>query len=251
MVNQRDFGAPSDPQLYVADLHAYRTFKWGTLGPYLTGMVRPDRWAENHTASCYTWPRRENHAATPDPNCTCGIYAWYSAARNWPQDWSTGGYQIFGAVQVSGSCVLGSLGLRAERATVLAVTAPDGHDSLFRSAMREAYPNTRIYATKSELLDDFPQSDWKSLVGHACPGEYVEPEVVPQYYTSYRVDPTAGGVAAYWQQQQATWASTATNPGTFTPGPAPAVSDALAKALEVKRSANRGPYRVNFEKRAK
>lgn len=166
---QADFGKAGDRDLYVADLHVYRLMGWGSLGPYLHGIHRTDRWTEHYQAECLKWPREHEGVAHAD--CECGIYGWYKPDR----DWDTGsGSTAFAVIRLSGRCVLGSLGVRAERAQILAVAhnvcpcgcsddTPEQAD--FVAAMTACYPGVTVHASREALLREFPPSDWESIVG--------------------------------------------------------------------------------------
>jgi hypothetical protein len=228
---QEDFGKPGDPDLFVADLHVYRLMGWGDLGPYLHGVHRADRWSADYRAECMKWPR--DHEGVAHPDCSCGIYGWYKPDR----DWETGG-RAFAVVRLSGRAVLGSLGVRAERAQILAVAYVKPCDcgcsdnteteKAFGEAMSAYYPGVALYPSRAALLEDFPPSDWESIVGpieepkagpavdfwrsigsltayyraitHAA--QAAQYTFTPTYYPSVPSTMTVAGVNELWQLSQ-------------------------------------------------
>jgi hypothetical protein len=182
---QSDFGKRGDRELYVDKLIVFREWGFGMVGPYLSGVNRgafwePDGWTAAH---CYKggWTACPS---TPSDECSCGLYGWYKPDRVWE-----GPPAFFGAAEVSGTCVLGSLGLRAERMRPLAMVwhlddesrrCPCGcggpgrgglTDAEARQVMRHALPEVALVTSTEELLRRCPPSDWESIVGPIPPYE--------------------------------------------------------------------------------
>jgi hypothetical protein len=61
---------------------------------------------------------RASQHRTPVPECTCGIYGWYTPEAALYEH--TG--DVVGVIEVSGRVLLGSTGFRAERAKIIAIT---------------------------------------------------------------------------------------------------------------------------------
>jgi hypothetical protein len=61
---------------------------------------------------------RASQHKTPVPECTCGIYGWYTPEAALYEH--TG--DVVGVVEVSGRVLLGTTGFRAERAKIIAIT---------------------------------------------------------------------------------------------------------------------------------
>jgi hypothetical protein len=179
---QESFGSVGDrDELLAASMHVYREWSFGgQMGPRLTGLhAMPAAWpngAELH-AECY----RPGFAActdAPNPDCQCGIYGYYRPDEAWTAGGYYGGlHYLYGVAQVAGRCLLGSRGLRAARARVLAVATTasadcDGTCPWWRytqNALRRRYPSVRVFSSRDALLEVYPPSDWESLVGDIAP----------------------------------------------------------------------------------
>lgn len=147
MPNPSQHDYTSDNTLVPGSLTVFRHFhldiNTGSLGP-MTNQIqwwmadsrlepfryRPD--VEVHRAHCSTHP----HLA-PQKHCRCGFYASYDPATDfypeavWGKGVSTGlgrrwhdGIAVRAAVEVTGTVVMGRLGVRAEKVKILAI-APD------------------------------------------------------------------------------------------------------------------------------
>jgi len=70
---------------------------------------------------------RQSHKA-PDPDCTCGLYMVKSSA-DIPY-WTSNPDSVVGLVELSGRVHDGTLGVRAERARIVALWAAHSHEKL-------------------------------------------------------------------------------------------------------------------------
>lgn len=251
---QEDFGTKEDPTLYVADMVTYRTFSWGSMGPYLHGLTCTERWATDQTATCLRWPRYVGHGdAVPDPGCTCGIYSFYDSDREWGAQWGSSDASVFAAIRVSGTCITGSLGVRSEKATILALQP---RYSFITAGLPEAlaayYPTVPVFTDQHKLLEAFPPSDWESVVG---PLPVKQPE--PEFDAGIRWSATsAHTTTSAWQQSRSAYLQnyglqTYIYHGAVETDPEPKEKTPAEALLEKKRNANRGPSKPKFTKQGR
>jgi hypothetical protein len=193
---QESFGSVGDrDELLAASMHVYREWSFGgQMGPRLTGLhaehvVWPDG-ADLH-AECFggSGDKTPTEGAAyhvcddvPDSRCVCGIYGYYRPDELWSSNvfpyYLSHSHtpNLFGVAQVAGRCLLGSRGLRAARARVLAVAVPDhctGGNCVTWGyafdALHRRYPSVRVFPSRDALLEAYPPSDWESLVGEIAP----------------------------------------------------------------------------------
>lgn len=122
---------------------------------------------------------RGRHAA-PVRDCTCGIYGWYS-----PEDTRLVRGHVFGVVEASGRVVLASHGFRAQSARIVALAIepvrgragsftlsfgpePPSTDELHGLARWAKEQGIPVFATRAELLAEYPPEDVSALVQHEC-----------------------------------------------------------------------------------
>jgi len=159
--------------LIPGTIYAYR---WWVVNPITLTMhaLNGELWSSETTAQCikYTyafdiaWPGSGGgrHNA-PDPGCTCGIYARYL-----PTDLDgivESRYNttfVPGVVEIKGNVELGTLGLRAEKAKILAFS-DNGHPSqqYCCSEIAEKY-HVELYHDFKLLVKDYPPSDLGDLI---------------------------------------------------------------------------------------
>lgn len=95
---------------------------------------------------------------TPGPHtppletCTCGFYG-YTDLDAFEYDGSTNGPT--GVVQMYGRTLIGTRGVRAEKARIVALSIPRGWWNRY-DAIHRAYPDIPVYARKRNMLSDFP-----------------------------------------------------------------------------------------------
>ncbi len=185
-------GFAGAPALVPGELRGYRRFRLGADGLYPTvhsaggpwsGQLEravchaPERPADDGTgaagvaAGSPTASAALRHSA-PAADCGCGLYAWYTPAD---ADESSGFGDVHGVVAARGRTVLGDHGFRAAGARIEAVALPARLRLRPRAAARtaamlaEAYPHTRVYASRRQMLRDHPAADVRVLNPRARP----------------------------------------------------------------------------------
>jgi len=158
--------------LIPGTIYAYR---WWVVNQITLTMhaLNGELWSSETTARCVRYthafdmtspPFGSKHNA-PDPSCTCGIYARYL-----PTDLDgivESRYNttfVPGVVEIKGNVELGTLGLRAEKAKILAFS-DNGHPSqqFHCSETAEKY-NVELYHDFKLLVKDYPPSDLGGLI---------------------------------------------------------------------------------------
>lgn len=159
-----EFG-DSDSPVFLGELRGYR--KW-LAGPHvydgnrfglkLLSVFQLDFWgSEPIVAKCHGGMIEVDrqwepfvHGSSPDPKCTCGIYAFYG-----PNPRYLG--SISGSIAASGTIIPGTLGFRAERARIEALVF-EGRNSV-TEGLRSSYPEVPIFPDWESLVKEFPPSD--------------------------------------------------------------------------------------------
>lgn len=114
---------------------------------------------ENH-ATCLDWPPtfQTEHQA-PQLNCTCGFYACYSpATTQWGQ-----AIPFMGVVELSGRMVLGTRGVRAERARIVASLQPYW-PARAAERIKDMYPDVKWFRNHEDMVEAFPPQDVSELI---------------------------------------------------------------------------------------
>jgi hypothetical protein len=140
-----------EPQ--VGEIRALRSFRIGP-GGGLHPLFSDQPWREGtNTAVC----RRERETvvwhAAPDPDCTCGFYA-YGSER------ATGEYphsrHVLAVVACWGRVIAGTRGLRAEKCRVEALWLSTAVPEHLVDVVRERYPAVAIYRERAAMLAEHP-----------------------------------------------------------------------------------------------
>jgi hypothetical protein len=165
---------PPSPPNGVLMPDGYNVVTGVTLRPVT--HVTSGHWAREREATCVIAQRTKDlldgddvmdrdHVA-PEPDCTCGIYGWY---RQWEARRTHTG-SVTGTIKVSGDVIMGSRGLRAQRATIEAITvnadhahafAPLNTATMIEALRRETLPGRPLEGvvvcdTEQELRERFP-----------------------------------------------------------------------------------------------
>lgn len=147
--------------LVPGTLRGYRSWRV-TLDEGLLMAVNFDyTWqpGENH-ATCLDWPPtfQTEHQA-PQLNCTCGFYACYSpATTQWGQ-----AIPFMGVVELSGRMVLGTRGVRAERARIVASLQPYW-PARAAERIKDMYPDVKWFRNHEDMVEAFPPQDVSELI---------------------------------------------------------------------------------------
>ncbi len=148
-----DYGG-FEPQ--VGEIRALRTFRIGPDGRlYPLFSRRPWNDATN-TAHCRLGPidRVEDGPHTaPDPDCTCGYYAYGTEAAAGEHPHSR---DVLAVVSCWGDVIAGTRGIRAEHARIEALWLSSRVPADLAGAVAASYPSSSLYQDKSAMLAEHP-----------------------------------------------------------------------------------------------
>lgn len=161
-MSSSDFGMETAEPM-VGEVTALRSFRLtddGYLLP-LTEAGGYDPWPT--TTSAAKCNRGKSHLA-PDPDCTCGFYAYGN--RGWVQ--GNGQYLwsqiILAAVHCSGRLVAGEKGLRAEKVRLVACYVNKHAPATVQERLREHYPDVEFHQSRKSLLTAHPETHLSTYV---------------------------------------------------------------------------------------
>ncbi len=141
-----------EPQ--VGEIRAVRTFRIGPAG-MLFPLFSDQAWSEGvNTAHCRLPPPPDGPAHTaPDPDCSCGYYAYGSdpAASEYPH-----AQHVLAIVSCWGRVVAGTRGIRCEHARVEAIWMGPRVPADLAADVAARYPSTAIYADRATMLAERP-----------------------------------------------------------------------------------------------
>jgi hypothetical protein len=143
-----------EPQ--VGEIRALRTFRIGP-GGVLYPLFSDTAWSDGtNTASC-TAPGSSDpgpvaHHA-PDPDCTCGFYAYASEAGAAEYAYAR---HVLAVVACWGRVIAGTRGIRAEHGRIEAVWMSDTVPPDLAALVATRYPSTTPYSDKSAMLAAHP-----------------------------------------------------------------------------------------------
>jgi hypothetical protein len=143
----------------VGEIRAVRTFRVGPSG-ILYPLFSNRAWTDGtNTAQCRVFRpddgESEVHAA-PEPECTCGFYAYASAhgAAEYPN-----ARHVLGVVACWGRVVAGTRGLRAEHVRIEAIWLSNAVPAYLVAEMRGRYPSMPVYDDKATMLAEHPPTE--------------------------------------------------------------------------------------------
>lgn len=150
-----------EPQ--VGEIRALRTFRVGP-GGVLYPLFSDAPWRDGpNTATCLRCPPRTGTSAdvlpphpAPDPDCTCGFYAYGSEAAvgDYPH-----GRHVLAVVACWGRVIAGTRGLRAEQCRIEAVWLSDTVPEELVALVRDRYPSAAVYRDRARLLAAHPLTE--------------------------------------------------------------------------------------------
>lgn len=105
-------------------------------------------------------PFRKRHPV-PYEDCTCGFYARYKWSDL--RDITSHAFAIYGAIDVYGTLCLGTRGLRAEKAKIVALTSNGLLDHRIVDLISQEY-NVPLFKSMDKLMKEFPPSDYSDLI---------------------------------------------------------------------------------------
>jgi hypothetical protein len=148
-----DAFAGFEPQ--VGEIRAVRSFRVGPDGT-LYPLFSDQAWVDGtNTARCRVTPDDPDHGA-PDPECTCGFYAYASAraADEYPH-----ARHVLAVVACWGRVIAGSRGIRAEKARIEAIWMSPKVPEYLRRAVTARYSSAVVESDVDQLLADHPPSE--------------------------------------------------------------------------------------------
>jgi hypothetical protein len=144
----------------VGEIRALRTFRVDVTGALLpVAFATPWQDGDNRAvcaadSDAHTEPGSDQrpHRA-PDPDCTCGLYAYGSeqAAARQPDM-----RYVQAVVACSGRVIAGEYGIRAERARIQALWLNPSVPSRLASDVRRGYPSARVFTDRQAMLAELP-----------------------------------------------------------------------------------------------
>lgn len=175
-----DFSGLLMPRL-VGARRAYREWRVTDVSCGLTSLWNPTYWPTAvHHAVCrvptglFTDVKSPPHPVSEAPvyHCTCGVYAYWEPDA----DSYVSGQVVTGVVEVHGRCVVGTRGVRAQTATVVALapttaetaalsTGPVPYRTSKRTpvvwrdlahALATRYPTVRLYESAEQMWAEWP-----------------------------------------------------------------------------------------------
>jgi hypothetical protein len=148
-----------EPQ--IGEILALRTFRIGA-GGWLYPLFSEVPWVEGtNTARCNVAPTGGQSDAppdqtphqTPEPDCTCGYYAYGSEAAASEHPHSR---HVLAVVACWGGVIAGTHGIRAEHARVEALWMSPTVPADLAAAVSARYPSTAVFADKATMLAEHP-----------------------------------------------------------------------------------------------
>lgn len=146
-----------EPQ--VGEIRALRTFRIGP-GGGLHPLFSDPPWCDGpNTARCLRaegpgGPPR-GHAA-PDPDCTCGFYAYGSEGAAEEQQHAR---HVLATVACWGHVIAGTRGIRAEQARIEALWLSGAVPEPLVRLVRARYPSVAVYRDRAAMVADHPPTE--------------------------------------------------------------------------------------------
>jgi len=141
----------------VGEIRALRTFRVGP-GGVLYPLFSDSAWVDGvNTARCLRAASTPGppHAA-PDPDCTCGFYAYgtEAAVADHPH-----GRHVLGVVACWGRVIAGTRGLRAECSRIEALWLSDAVPEDLGRLVRDRHPAVTVHRDRSRMLAEHPVTE--------------------------------------------------------------------------------------------
>ena len=161
-MSSKDFGAETAEPM-VGEVTALRSFRITDDGYFLplTDAGGHEPWpTETSSAKCN---RGKPHQA-PDPDCTCGFYAYGN--RSWVENYGAYAWSrvVLAAVHCSGRLVAGEKGLRGEKMRLVACYVSRGVPRETFARLRENYPEVEFFTSRKALLAAHPETQLSTYI---------------------------------------------------------------------------------------
>lgn len=153
-------GFSREPLLYPTAVYGLRHWMLPWDEQYPKGQAGKYWPLPQKTAYCNAAMPECKRVGVPNPNCRCGIYAYFD-----PNVVIWGQFVVTGVVEGSGKALIGERGFRAAQAKVLAVSPRFGDywglfsatpESIARLAMRWEIP---AFDNQQDMLREFPLTE--------------------------------------------------------------------------------------------
>jgi hypothetical protein len=138
---------------YVGDVRALRTFRvarGGGLHPLFHGGMWDDG---TNTARCLNPSAEPDGHGAPDPDCTCGFYAYGNADAAAEQ---VRARHVLAVVACWGRLIAGTRGVRAQHCRIEAVWLSAAVPEELVAQVRERYPSAVVYRDRAAMLAEHP-----------------------------------------------------------------------------------------------
>ncbi len=141
-----------EPQ--VGQISALRTFRIGADG-VLYPLFSADPWHDGaNTARCSRTDRPPH--PSPDPECTCGFYAF--GREQWVGD-QPRSHHVLAVVACWGHVIAGTRGLRAQHCRVEALWLSSAVPADLVDRVVRNHPSVAVYRDRSRMLAEHPPTD--------------------------------------------------------------------------------------------
>jgi hypothetical protein len=141
----------------IGEIRALRSFRIGPEG-FLHPLFGKDAWTDGtNTARCtarrgtFAAPGPPHHA--PEPDCTCGFYAYASHAGLAEQPHAR---NVLAVVACWGRVIAGTRGIRAEHSRIEAIWMSAAVPSELAAMVRERYRSAQFYTDRMRMLTERP-----------------------------------------------------------------------------------------------
>jgi hypothetical protein len=134
---------------YVGDIRALRTFRVGP-GGELYPLFHPAPWVDGpNTARCLSTRAGGDGHDAPEPDCTCGFYAYGNEGATTEQ---LRARHVLVVVACWGRVIAGTRGVRAQYCRIEAVWLSAAVPEQLVSLVRSRYPSAAVYRDRSAML---------------------------------------------------------------------------------------------------
>lgn len=178
-----------EQELVPGKLRGFRWFRTNENSRYGIGAVfKPVAWRVHMSAKCYSVNNGQatnKHCSSPNIECHCGIYAYYSPP--FVETLRAADDLMYGVIEVTGRVLLGSSGFRAENASIVAIARPPTKAS--ESRLEKA--GVAVYGSRIELEEYWLPDDVSELVELEEPTveEVARQQRIPSFKPNRRKSP--------------------------------------------------------------
>lgn len=162
-VSSNVYRAEVDATLIPSTIRGYRTWGHADIDGQLPSVVKAATWVPGMNEAVCIAPYDvrsyyEGHLEVPDPKCSCGFYSWHTEFPPEYLDKAT-----FGVIEASGRIVLGTHGMRSQRAKVIALAPHHDYANFKSMELAAARFGVPYFQTPEEMFEAFPPDDLSAL----------------------------------------------------------------------------------------